>query len=345
MFGSIFLPIFLLQDALFKDLVDVWKNTIVILTVSSVKINRHRKFNDISAYEWYLFQHRFHICFRFPLSHVQCIFQLLLEYDLVKISLQMSCTDSMLLSDQILCLCMQFIYWWYCISIRWHICTWWNDITFKSVFRYKRLNTVTVITDNLCTVWKMLSVLIQYLKAFSSKTTDFKQHIIMFINRSHNADFMMTCSFQMMKIRSRLVLSAMLAHSRHVLWLCAFQVDACIGWIKFNITTENNIFLYFWNSLVQLVTHIKACNYAQFSSNCLLLKCKSIQFTSYKSRPCIKTCSWMCKHGTGSSHEYWTAVLASPISVCALDWIHSLQSVQIHSEDISVRVIQYFHSL
>lgn len=97
-------------DALFKDLVDICKNTIVILTVSTVKINRHWQFNDISAYEWYLFQHRFHICFRFPLSHVQCIFQLLLEYDPVQISLQMSCTDSMLLSDQILCLCMQFIY-------------------------------------------------------------------------------------------------------------------------------------------------------------------------------------------------------------------------------------------
>ena len=33
----------------------------------------------------------------------------------------------------------------------------------------------------------------------------------------------------MMKIRSRLVLSAMFAHSRHVLRLCAFQVDVRIG--------------------------------------------------------------------------------------------------------------------
>ena len=61
----------------------------------------------------------------------------------------------------------------------------------------------------------------------------------------------------------------------------------------------------------KICTHIKACNYAQLSSNCLLLKCKSIQFTSYKSRTCIKTCFWMCKHSSGSSHEYWTAVLAS----------------------------------
>ena len=153
-------------NALFKDLVDIWKYAIMILTVSTVKINRHWQFNDISACKWYLFQHRFHICFRFPLSHVQCIFQLLLEYDPVQISLQMSCTDSMLLSDHILCLCMQFIDRWYCISIRWHICTRWNDITFKSVFRYKCLNTVAVIADDLCVFRKMLSVLIQYLKAF-----------------------------------------------------------------------------------------------------------------------------------------------------------------------------------
>ena len=91
----------------------------------------------------------------------------------------------------------------------------------------------------------MLSVLIQYLKAFSSKTADFKKHLIVFINRSYNADFMMTCSWYMMKIWRCLVLSTMLAHSRHVLWLCAFQIDARIGRIKFNITTENSIFLYF----------------------------------------------------------------------------------------------------
>ena len=75
----------------------------MILTVSTVKINRHWQFNDLSAYEWYLFQHRFHICFRLPLSHDQCISQLLLEYNPAQISLQMSFTDSMLLSDQILC--------------------------------------------------------------------------------------------------------------------------------------------------------------------------------------------------------------------------------------------------
>lgn len=47
----------LIQDALFKDLVDICKNAIVILSISSVKINRHWQFNDISAYEWYLFHH------------------------------------------------------------------------------------------------------------------------------------------------------------------------------------------------------------------------------------------------------------------------------------------------
>lgn len=44
-------------NALFKDLVDICKNAIVILSISSVKINRHWQFNDISAYEWYLFHH------------------------------------------------------------------------------------------------------------------------------------------------------------------------------------------------------------------------------------------------------------------------------------------------
>ena len=37
--------------ALFKDLVDICKNAIVILTISTVKINRHWQFNDISVYE------------------------------------------------------------------------------------------------------------------------------------------------------------------------------------------------------------------------------------------------------------------------------------------------------
>ncbi|MGN8626979.1 AAA family ATPase [Bulleidia sp. HCP3S3_G12] len=45
------------ENALFKDLVDICKNAIVILSISSVKINRHWQFNDISAYEWYLFHH------------------------------------------------------------------------------------------------------------------------------------------------------------------------------------------------------------------------------------------------------------------------------------------------
>ena len=48
---------FKLIVALFKDLVDICKNAIVILSISSVKINRHWQFNDISAYEWYLFHH------------------------------------------------------------------------------------------------------------------------------------------------------------------------------------------------------------------------------------------------------------------------------------------------
>ena len=51
------LMIYRILDALFKDLVDICKNAIVILSISSVKINRHWQFNDISAYEWYLFHH------------------------------------------------------------------------------------------------------------------------------------------------------------------------------------------------------------------------------------------------------------------------------------------------
>ena len=59
LFGDFLLTLttFLFYNALFKDLVDICKNAIVILSISSVKINRHWQFNDISAYEWYLFHH------------------------------------------------------------------------------------------------------------------------------------------------------------------------------------------------------------------------------------------------------------------------------------------------
>ena len=85
--------------------------------ISTEKIKRHWQFNNMYAYKYYLFHHGFHICFSFPLSHVLCIYQLHLEYDPVQISLQMYCTDSTLLSKQIFCLCMQFVYRRYCIFI------------------------------------------------------------------------------------------------------------------------------------------------------------------------------------------------------------------------------------
>ena len=80
-------------NALFKELVDIRKYAIMILTVSTVKINRHWQFNDISAYKCYLFHHGLHICIRFQLSHIQCIYHLLFEYSPVKISLQTACVD------------------------------------------------------------------------------------------------------------------------------------------------------------------------------------------------------------------------------------------------------------
>ena len=164
----------------------MWKNTIEILIISTVKTNQYWKFNDFAVNKRYLFHHEFHIFSHYSLFYVHCVFQFLFVFEPVQISLQMSCTNSVFLFDQILCLCMQFIDRWFCISFRRHICFGWNEITIESIFWYKCLNTVTVITDNLCVVWKMFSVLIQYLIVFPSKNTDFKQYMFMFVRRNYN---------------------------------------------------------------------------------------------------------------------------------------------------------------
>ena len=154
----------------------------------------------------------------------------------------------------------------------------------------------------------MFTERLRFFLTFCTQSGNLKKHIIILINCSDQAD-LMTAQTVFMTGIDRLVLSAVLACSGHIIGFCSFKIDLYVRGIQFDISRQNDIFLDAGSCFIQAMSHIETCRFRQPRLNALLFQGQAVQLTGNKHRPDIKCCPGMGKHRSGSCHEYTSAVL------------------------------------